>query len=355
MPRVCTNLTITAVTALFFIVAIYKLNPEWGRQGSHAVGTRVHYLPAQTTALIGLSCCEPSICSKYALDACTRARRQRKLASRSDGTESNSDDGGDDFLQSAVAALSSQPRAEFHGGGAERNSIPVMDHVAGSRNSRFTGGTYGGNGGGSYGGSGGGDEGNDGTVHRGAAAAAAALGLHLVGASAPSMRSYFARQRESMAQEREQSSSGYGAPPPTVGLIEPHRNRHAGAEAAAAAFGIHLSNLPSNGAANVPDDSGGAREQYAVTGGGTGLGTRAGQAAAARTQSLLQLSADTQFTRASGEPDRLRDLHSAAPSDGLLTAPLAAAEDLWAGALRAAAAAPASKSPSNPARTGTGG
>ena len=64
------------------------------------------------------------------------------------------------------------------------------------------------------------DESDSGSSQGGAAGAAAALGLHLVG-RAPSMRSYFAEKRDEEQRnfEQQQQDDGYGAPPPTVGLI----------------------------------------------------------------------------------------------------------------------------------------
>eukprot|EP00292_Cryptomonas_paramecium_P020868 CAMPEP_0113668160 /NCGR_PEP_ID=MMETSP0038_2-20120614/3845_1 /TAXON_ID=2898 /ORGANISM="Cryptomonas paramecium" /LENGTH=186 /DNA_ID=CAMNT_0000583871 /DNA_START=13 /DNA_END=569 /DNA_ORIENTATION=+ /assembly_acc=CAM_ASM_000170 len=115
-------------------VALTKL---WSNHGS-GIRAPPYEVPTDVGMLLGMSCCNPNICSKYALDACSRMKRQRRIDASRVASKSQNSDG---FLESAAYSLSS----------------PQMDPVSDD-----------------------GDQTSVATAHRGAAAAAAALGLHLV-------------------------------------------------------------------------------------------------------------------------------------------------------------------------------
>jgi hypothetical protein len=157
-------------------------------------------------------CCDPNLCSKYALEACNSNKQSSS--------------------------------------GSEKHRWKLRDQI---KSLSFT--NDGSSGSGSNGGGAGGGEALSGVDrrHPGAAEAAAALGLHLVsgGGSSP-LRSYYGEQRDQEQQQQQQqqqdSNSGEGAPPATVGLLTPGGNRHMGALRAAEAFGLHVTNLGGNGA-----------------------------------------------------------------------------------------------------------
>ena len=372
-----TSLTIAgAVVCALFLIAIYKLNPEPRKErgnvrsqilvlsdalfaiarvwASHGSGIKIppYNVPKQAVVLDGLSCCDPSICSKYALDACSRTRRQRRLQASSSydvddlrgTTQGHSRGESEGFLHSAIAALSSKSSdgdSDFYSMSSGPTKSVSADTDTEEGESRFGGSVK----------------------HRGAASAAAALGLHLVGDSTPSMRSFFARRRESAARARQLSAGGYGAPPPTVGLIRTRQHRHPGAAAAAAAFGIHLSNVPAGAAAGPAEDAGGEVSGAGIDAGPTESDTESD------TVSLLQLpyilpsrgrsgSEDQRHGAAVSREHRLRDRGhrpgeflattaraAAAAADSATTglgdvylAPLAAAASLWSDGMHAAAA-----------------
>jgi hypothetical protein len=187
------------------------------------------------TLMVG-DCCDPNMCSKYALEAC-------------DSNKQASSGGGEKHrwkLRDQIKSLSFPNDA---------GSVSSAGGNGGANAGGFGGGNGGGGGSGSgFGGSHGARLSGVDRRHPGAAEAAAALGLNLVsgGGSSP-LRSYYGEKRDQEQEQQEQqqnsgSGGGEGPPPATVGLLTPNRNRHMGALRAAEAFGLHVTNLGGNGA-----------------------------------------------------------------------------------------------------------
>ena len=155
-------------------------------------------------------CCNPNLCSKYSLEACT-SPEPKPLSSSSSSSPSS-------------FSLSNPFARKGRQSGVDRR-------------------------------------------HPGAAEAAAALGLHLVsgGESAPPLRSLYGEKRDDAAAAAEMGNSGGGDDdgpvPPTVGLIRRRRSRHEGALRAAEAFGLHVSNLGGGSRSRGRDNGGQGSER----------------------------------------------------------------------------------------------